>query len=141
MKKPWKIFLCMLISFGCSEKISKDNETFLAEPNKTSDNLTILGYEIAHFNDTNAEVRKLLCIILVKNKKDFQSYPIKVIVNSTEWEITVHLHDFDEFWMRYATGMGSDIVILNSRFWHVMSISAVLRKNYEISIVWKIRSF
>ena len=78
MKKPWKIFVCMLISFGCSEKISEDDETFLAEPNKASDNLTMLGYEIAYFNDTHAEVRKFLCIkckmfiyvfILVKDKK------------------------------------------------------------------------
>ena len=62
-------------------------------------------------------------------------------MNSTEWEITVHLNDFDEIWMRYATGMGSDIVILNSRFGHVMSISAVLRNSSEISIVSKIHSF
>ena len=28
----------------------------------------------------------------------------------------MHLHDFDEFWKRYALGRGSNIVILNSRF-------------------------
>ena len=52
MKNPWKIFLCMVIDFGCSEKIAEDN----AEPNKTSENLKSLGYEIDHFNDTLAEV-------------------------------------------------------------------------------------
>ena len=71
MKKPWKIFLCMLISFGCSEQIKEYNEIFRAERNKTSENLTTFGYEIAHFNDTNAEVGKLLCIIPVKDKKIF----------------------------------------------------------------------
>ena len=44
-------------------------------------------------------------------------------MNSTEWEITLHLHDFDEFWMRYAIGRGFDIVIF---------ISAVHRNNSEI---------
>ena len=44
-------------------------------------------------------------------------------MNSTEWEITVHLHDFDEFWMRYAAGRSSDIVIFNSHFQDVISIS------------------
>ena len=29
-------------------------------------------------------------------------------MNSTEWEITLHLHDFDESWMRYASGNGSE---------------------------------
>ena len=80
MKKPWKILLrvCMLIYFGCSGKIVEDNETFIeppppiedyiedytisavvdyVEPNQISENLTTLGYEIAHFNDTHAEVR------------------------------------------------------------------------------------
>ena len=42
--------------------------------------------------------------ILLKDKKVFESVPIKVIVNSTEWEITIHSHDFEEFWMSYATG-------------------------------------
>ena len=37
-------------------------------------------------------------------------------MNSIEWEITLHLHDFDESWKRYEVGKGSDIVILNSRF-------------------------
>ena len=107
MKNPWKIFLCMVIYFGCSEKIAEDN----AEPNKTSENLKSLGYEIDHFNDTLAEVR-----IIFERLKDLRSYPIKVILNSTEWEITVHLHDFDEFWQSYASGKGSDIEILKSRF-------------------------
>ena len=79
MKRPWKIFLYMLISFGCSDKIAEDNETFLAEPNKTSNNLTTLRYEIAHFNDTNAEVRKLLCIKLVKDKKIFNRILLRLL--------------------------------------------------------------
>ena len=37
---------------------------------------------------------------------------IKVIVNSQEWEITLHLHEFDESWMRYALGIGSDTEII-----------------------------
>ena len=37
---------------------------------------------------------------------------IKVIVNSPEWEITLHLHEFDESWMRYALGRGSDTEII-----------------------------
>ena len=79
MKKPWKFFLCMLISFGCSEKIAEDNETFLAEPNKTSENLTTFGYEIAHFNDTHAEVRKFPCITLVKDKKIFNRILLRLL--------------------------------------------------------------
>ena len=60
MKKPWKMFLCTLIYFGFSEKIAEDNETFYTEPNKTSENLKMSGYEIAHFNDTHAEVRNTI---------------------------------------------------------------------------------
>ena len=37
-------------------------------------------------------------------------------MNSTEWEITLYMHDFDESWMRYGLGRGSDIKILKSRF-------------------------
>ena len=52
----WNIFI--LINFGCSEEItSDDNETFYAELNKNSENITMLGYGIAHFNDKNVEVR------------------------------------------------------------------------------------
>ena len=40
---------------------------------------------------------------------NFLSSSIKVIVNSTEWEITVHLHEFDESWMHYAIGRVSDM--------------------------------
>ena len=73
MKKLWNILICILFNFGCSEEIAvEDNETtyarvketfhdesngiFYEESNKTSD-LTTFGYEIAHFNDTHAEVR------------------------------------------------------------------------------------
>ena len=30
-------------------------------------------------------------------------------MNSTEWEITLYLHEFDEFWMRYASGRDSNM--------------------------------
>ena len=43
------------------------------------------------------------------NSDYFLFSSIKVIVNSTEWEITVHLHEFDESWMRYTIGRVSDI--------------------------------
>ena len=62
-------------------------------------------------------------------------------MNSTEWEITLHLHDFDEFWMRYTSGKSSDIVFLNSSFQDNISISVVLRNYSEISIISKIRNF
>ena len=151
MKKPWNILICILFKFGCSVEIAvEDNETTHAEVkekfidesngtfyyesnwtfyddsnetlndelNQTSENLTTFGYEIAHFNDKNAEVRNAF-----ERQKDFKSYPIQVIVNSTEWEITLNLHDFDEFWMRNAIGRGFDIVIF---------ISAVHRNNSGI---------
>ena len=58
MKKPWYIYICMLINFGCSEKIAiEDNETFYAEPNKTFGILTTFEYEITQFNDKNIAVR------------------------------------------------------------------------------------
>ena len=31
-------------------------------------------------------------------------------MNSTEWELTLNLNDFDEFWMSYTSGKGSDVV-------------------------------
>ena len=40
-------------------------------------------------------------------------------MNSTEWEITIYFHDFEESWMRYGLGRGSDIKILT----HVFQIS------------------
>ena len=42
--------------------------------------------------------------------KEFSLFKLtKVILNSTEWEITIYLHDFDELWMRYGLGRSSDI--------------------------------
>ena len=38
----------------------ESNGAFLGESNKTSENLTMFGYEIAHFNDTHAEVRNTI---------------------------------------------------------------------------------
>ena len=52
---------------------------------------------------------------LVNINDNFESHlnsEIKVIVNSPEWEITLHLHEFDESWMRYALGRGSDTEII-----------------------------
>ena len=40
---------------------------------------------------------------------NFQSSSLKIIVNSTEWEITVDMHEFDESWMRYEVGRVLDI--------------------------------
>ena len=62
-------------------------------------------------------------------------------MNSTEWEIALHLQDFDEFWMQYALGKGSDMKIQNSRFQDAISLSIVLRNNKEISIISKISNF
>ena len=103
----------ILINFGCCQKITaEDNETFYAEVNKPPENLTAIGYEIVNFNETNTEVRNTL-----ERLKDFLLYFfIKVILNSTEWEITVHMQEFDEFWMRYASGRGSSILVLNLQF-------------------------
>ena len=36
-------------------------------------------------------------------------------MNSTEWNITLHLNAFDESWMRYELGRGSDLIIQNLR--------------------------
>ena len=44
-------------------------------------------------------------------------------MNSTEWEITIHLQEFDESWIRDASGRGSDIIILNSRFYFIRVIN------------------
>ena len=62
MKKPyWTILISILINFGCSQKITaEDNDEFYAKVNKPSENLTAMGYEIVYFNDTNAEVRNTL---------------------------------------------------------------------------------
>ena len=40
---------------------------------------------------------------------NFPSPSFKVIVNSTEWDITVDMHEFDESWMRYVVGRVLDI--------------------------------
>ena len=37
-------------------------------------------------------------------------------MDSPEWEITLYLHEFDESWMRYALGRGSDQIIRKSLF-------------------------
>ena len=100
MKKSWNILICILINFGCSKEIAiEDNETLYDESNRKSKNLKAFDYEIEHFSDKHAEVRKSL-----ERQKYYKSHPIKVFMSSTEWEITLHLHDFDEFWKRYALG-------------------------------------
>ena len=40
---------------------------------------------------------------------NFQASSFKVIVNSTEWEMTIDMHEFDESWMRYVVGRVLDI--------------------------------
>ena len=83
MKKPWNIFICIIIYFGSSEEITvedneviytnvketfnaKSNGTFFDELDKTSENLTTSEYEIFHFNNTHVEVRNTF-----ERKKDF----------------------------------------------------------------------
>ena len=51
------------------------------------------------------------------------------MLNSTEWEITIHVHEFDESWMRYALGRRSDLIKLNSRFQHVEFFGQI---NFEL---------
>ena len=72
MKKSWNIYICILITIGLNEEITIEaNETFHAEPNKNSEDLTTLGYEIAQFNDKNTEVRIPHLGIYFKVKKIF----------------------------------------------------------------------
>ena len=107
MKKLWSILICILINSRCCQENTEDNhdnESFYAKLIKTSEDLTTLGYKIAQFNEKITEVRNAF-----ERQKDFESYLIKVIVNSTEWEIKLHFHDFDEFWKYYTLGKGSDI--------------------------------
>ena len=59
-KLYWIILISILINFGCSQKITAEDNTLYAEVNKPSENLTVIGYETVHFNDTNAEVRNTL---------------------------------------------------------------------------------
>ena len=69
----WNIFISILINFGCSQPAEfnetfydeltshdESNETLFAELNKPSENLSAIGYEITHFNDTNVQVRNTL---------------------------------------------------------------------------------
>ena len=67
MKKPVNFFLCLIINFGCGQEIAVEEKETILEPNKNR--TTTFEYEIAHFNDTHAEVSKLYL-------KDFESYPI-----------------------------------------------------------------
>ena len=54
------------------------------------------------------KIRRLVNILRNYNFESHLNSEIKVIVNSPEWEITLLLHEFDESWMRYALGRGSD---------------------------------
>ena len=61
MYRPYWILISILIDFGCSQKITaEENDTFYSELKKPSKNLTAIGYEITHFNDTNVQVRNTL---------------------------------------------------------------------------------
>ena len=42
-----------------------------------------------------------------KTVRHLKQYPPKVIVNSTEWEMSLEFHEFDQPWMRYALGKDS----------------------------------
>ena len=70
MKKSVNFFLCLIINFGCGQEIAVEEKETILEPNKTT---TTFEYEIAHLNDTHAEVRNLY---LKEFLKDFESYPI-----------------------------------------------------------------
>ena len=54
-------------------------------------------------------------------------------MNSTEWEITIYLHDFDESWMRYGLGRGSDIKNSELSFsrYHTLIFSGAPLMTYE----------
>ena len=54
------------------------------------------------------KIRRLVNILRNYNFESHLNSEIKVIVNSPEWEITLLLHEFDESWMRYALGRGSE---------------------------------
>ena len=47
-----------------------------------------------------------LCKLLKAIINDLIQTIFKAIVNTTEWELTLDLHEFDEPWMRFAKGMG-----------------------------------
>ena len=57
--------------------------------------------EMSRWVLTALEIGHLKCFFLIV----FLMYwKIKVIVNSTEWEMTLDFHGFDQPWMRYALG-------------------------------------
>ena len=93
-----------------------------ASTNSYSETFIKQGYEIVEFHDKNTTVSKyfsidskIWCAPLIWKLSHFNS-ETKVIVNSPEWEITLHLHEFDESWMRYILGRSSDRIIMISNF-------------------------
>ena len=49
------------------------------------------------------EILHLRSLILII----FKTAKFKAIVNSTEWEMILEFHEFDQPWMRYALGKDS----------------------------------
>ena len=47
-----------------------------------------------------------LCKLLKAIINDLIQTIFKAIVNTTEWELTLDLHEFEEPWMRFAKEMG-----------------------------------
>ena len=78
-------------------------------------NFTNGDYNITLFDDQNVtvsyhgpwfktlEILHLRSLILIICKTE----NFKVIVNSTEWEMILEFHEFDQPWMRYALGKDS----------------------------------
>ena len=77
-----KILLREFLTFILISFICSENATYIYN----TDNIANKGYEIIEFEDQS----------------------VTVILNSTEWEVTLDYHDFDQPWMRLA---GTDSII------------------------------
>ena len=69
-------------------------------------------YLIWYLNFRVLEMFNNLGIIYVESARS-PVILIKIILNSTEWEITLHLYEFADSWMRYGKGKRSTRIILN----------------------------
>ena len=76
-----------------------------------NENFTNEDYNITHFDDRDLTVSYDKSVIIALEIRLFLIHryilQIKIIVNSTEWEMSLEFHDFEQPWMRYALGMGS----------------------------------
>ena len=77
-----KILLRGFITFILISFIYSENATYIYN----TDNIANKGYEIIEFEDQS----------------------VTVILNSTEWEVTLDYHDFDQPWMRFT---GTDSIL------------------------------